>query len=288
LIAPSAFSPHTTQQADLQLLFVRFQENIMRTSGIFLAIWSLVAFSLLALDGCGSGNGTPPGPVFSETRSYESLEYRVEADKAVYAPGETMQLTLRITNTSAKTVIFQTVTTSFYRFRIARPETAPEGHDFPPRFPGSDSQLLFAPGETRLFRYSWNFDLTRGRVTPGGTYFITAHFLLFPLNITLPPEQLSTPTIAVELNAPCRQDPLFAVPGEVLIGIRTADNNDQELTRYIEQIGTITDRDEFGENAGIDVTLKSDSCIADAIAYLEANPKIRYATPNGTGKIGGG
>jgi hypothetical protein len=264
----------------------------MRTYPISLSILGLAALSLLALDGCGGGNGTPPGPVRSETRSFQSLQFQVEIDKAAYTPGETMQMTFRVTNTGPNTVNLKTRGARLYHFQVIKNIETPEGLRFPPGSPlgtpGVD--LSFAPGETKTFHETWDLKFVQEKYVPGGSYSVKAYLSARLLNGTqeiAPERDLTSATIRMEIKAPCRQDPLYAAPGEVLVGVREADLT-PAMRSYIEKIGTEKGRIGSGERLSLHLQLKSDVCIQDAIPYLKANPKVRYAERNGIGSAGGG
>lgn len=253
----------------------------------------LLALSLLALDGCGGGSETKLGPQVSPTRSFQTLQFQVETDKAVYTPGQNMKLTFRVTNTGTDPVSIVYSDSDTHRFRLTRAENSHESIQFPPQdFMGRpESVLTIAPGQTQTFQRAWNLSLWQNKPVPGGYYVVTAKMTgriqSIPAGSQQENDLMSNP-LTVRLWTPCEQDPLYAVPGEVIVGIYSADTDNQELIRFIETIGTISSRRVTNtQNPWMLVTLNPDFCIADAVSYLETNPKIRYADPNGIGMGGG-
>lgn len=251
-------------------------------------LWCFGGVLLASLSGCGGGGTTTTYPILSAPKRFGTLEFTVGTTKATFASQETIQVTFTVKNTGAEAVTLASSIAYVYQIQVRHGDDSVWSVP-PDKFatPSPATTLTLAPGETKTFTASWNQFLVQDGPVPGGMYMVAASILANTINGVKPdkPDALKANPIPIRIDGPCPGDPVFAVPGEVLVGVQP-DRDGKAEAAFLSHYGSILRYDpDFHDYR---IKLRYGLCIMPAIEQLKVRPEIRYAEPNGLGTLGGG
>ena len=108
----------------------------------------------------------------NESRSMGGLLYTLSTDRRTYGQGESVRITLTKRNISNRTIVLRYRTTQRFEFVVRRgAETVWRWSDGR-SFAQATATVRLAPGESQVFRATWNQRNTRGRQVAPGNYTI--------------------------------------------------------------------------------------------------------------------
>lgn len=245
----------------------------------------LPAVAILAVvgaSGCGgSGSGNAFG-VSSVPVTTDSLRLVLSTRSSTYGAGQPVPLRLTITNAATQTAVLTLTRPVGQSFQITRgAETA-----YPPcplTGPSQPVTVQLPAGQTQTTDFTWNQHVFANGPVPGGTYSAVALLPVTQLTIgdqaqSVPTGGLGTGPLALALTSPCPQDPVDAVPSQVLVGFAPGTTQTQ-AAQALKVWGTVESFDPELEFATLNLT--PGKCVVDALASIKNLQEVTSAEANG-------
>ncbi|TEB05811.1 putative cell wall hydrolase LytN precursor [Pelotomaculum schinkii] len=121
----------------------------------------------------GEGEGiTQEEGSANESRSIGGLLYTLSTDRRTYGQGESVRITLTKRNITNRTIVLRYRTTQRFEFVVRRGTELVWRWSDGRSFAQATATVRLAPGESQVFRATWNQRNTRGRQVAPGSYTI--------------------------------------------------------------------------------------------------------------------
>lgn len=133
--------------------------------------WLCISVAAVALSRISTAVADP-----AASRMVGTVRVELSIDKAVYAVGEPVAITLALANVGSEAASFQFNTGQMYDFVLLREGLVVWRWSQGRAFTQALTALTLRPGETRTFQERWNQRNAQGRQIPDGSYELVAVF----------------------------------------------------------------------------------------------------------------
>jgi hypothetical protein len=225
------------------------------------------------------GVGALAGPAARVER--QGVELVLTVDKAVYAPGEPVQMELVVRNPGPAAVTFQFSDSQRYDFLVLDDGGGLVWYwSRDKAFAQVLGSLTLSPGEERRFRERWDQRDNDGRAVPAGRYWVVG---VFPPERPLSPERagLRSPRVSVEVGpttggAPTAYRKVFR-PGRVRVRFFSW-ATEQQVRRLLRSLDLRLERQD--PSGFVVLRARDRDEVWEVARELNRSPLVEWAVPD--------